>query len=224
MIGLTVLLVLLAIGAIAAPLIAAHGPTSIDLRAYRLGPARSLARHRHSRPRRLQPAALRRPGLVVSRAGRGLDLHRDRDRARCRRGLFRRLGRFDDHAARRRRALVPHADHHHHPRLGPRAEHLQRHARDRRPRLAADRPPLARRVALAAGARVRARGAQPSAVANVRLIFRHLLPNAMAPVHRRRDLRHRLRDPDRSRPQLPRASACNPPPRAGATCSPTPNR
>ena len=112
---------------------------------------RPPAGHRHRRPRCLQPAAPRRPGLALGRAGRGLDLHRDRRRPRRAGRLLRRLGRFDDHAAGRRRALLPDADHHHHARLGPRTEHLQRDAGDRAARLAADRPAPARRVPLAAG-------------------------------------------------------------------------
>ena len=54
-----------------------------------------------------------------------------------------------------------------------------------------------------------------------RIIVRQILPNAMAPISRRRDAEHRERDPARKLHQLSRLRHPAAARRAGATCSPT---
>ena len=64
----------------------------------------------------------------------------------------------------------------------PQALDLDDHGRDRAHRLDGRGPPGARRVPGAEGARVRHCGRSRSAPAAFRIIWRHILPNAMAPV------------------------------------------
>ena len=182
MIGSAILLVL-TISAIFAPLIATHDPFGIDLSAYREGPSSShylgtdlAGRDMFSRLLYAGRISLS-VGLVAVSIYTVIGIILG--------ALAGFYGGWVDSLIMRTADVVlsfPIADHHHHDRVRAGTEHLQRDARDRPARMAADRADVARANCSRCASANSSIAARAIGGSNKPVIFRHLLPNAMAPV------------------------------------------